>query len=231
MRPGLLVSVRSAEEAREALAGGADLIDVKEPSRGPLGSAEQGVIEQVLAAIAGRTPVSAALGELAEWKGGVVPEGVKFVKWGLANVGPDLHAILAMLVRWRGPGLPVLVAYADYRRANSPDPAVLAELACQLRFPAFLIDTGVKDTSTLLDWVEPAVLARIRFQLAYADVRVALAGSLGTTEIKALAPLAPEWFAVRGAACEGGRMGQVSSRRVRALTEVISAVQHRFHGD
>ena len=35
--PGLLVSVRSAAEAATALAGGADLIDVKEPSRGPLG--------------------------------------------------------------------------------------------------------------------------------------------------------------------------------------------------
>lgn len=30
----LLVSVRSAEEARDALAGGADLIDLKEPTQG-----------------------------------------------------------------------------------------------------------------------------------------------------------------------------------------------------
>ena len=37
--PQLLVSVRSAEEARAALEGGAALIDVKEPSRGSLGSA------------------------------------------------------------------------------------------------------------------------------------------------------------------------------------------------
>ena len=34
---GLLVSVRSAEEAEIALAGGANLIDIKEPSRGALG--------------------------------------------------------------------------------------------------------------------------------------------------------------------------------------------------
>ena len=33
----LLVSVRSAEEAEIALAGGADVIDVKEPRRGALG--------------------------------------------------------------------------------------------------------------------------------------------------------------------------------------------------
>ncbi|MBY0228781.1 MAG: (5-formylfuran-3-yl)methyl phosphate synthase, partial [Gemmataceae bacterium] len=35
--PGLIVSVRSADEARIALENGADLIDVKEPSRGALG--------------------------------------------------------------------------------------------------------------------------------------------------------------------------------------------------
>ena len=38
----LLVSVRSAAEAEEALAGGAALIDVKEPANGPLGKAPQG---------------------------------------------------------------------------------------------------------------------------------------------------------------------------------------------
>ena len=36
---GLLVSVRSASEARVALAAGVDVIDVKEPNRGSLGAA------------------------------------------------------------------------------------------------------------------------------------------------------------------------------------------------
>ena len=41
---GLLVSVRSAEEAITAVKAGADLIDVKEPARGPLGMAEAEVV-------------------------------------------------------------------------------------------------------------------------------------------------------------------------------------------
>jgi uncharacterized protein (UPF0264 family) len=65
----LLVSVRSAAEAEAALAGGAALIDVKEPARGSLGRADEAVIRAVLGAVAGRRPVSAALGELAEKKG------------------------------------------------------------------------------------------------------------------------------------------------------------------
>src|SRR5215212_6095908 len=55
--PGLLVSVRNVEEAHRALEGGAALIDVKEPSRGALGRADDNVIAAVVAAVAGRRPV------------------------------------------------------------------------------------------------------------------------------------------------------------------------------
>src|SRR5438552_1913494 len=61
--PGLLVSVRSADEVKAALAGGADLIDVKEPAKGPLAPAEAEVVAAVIDKVGGRVPVSAALGE------------------------------------------------------------------------------------------------------------------------------------------------------------------------
>ena len=59
----LPVSVRSAAEAEAALAGGAAVIDVKEPDRGVLGRADGAVIAAVAGAAAERAPVSAALGE------------------------------------------------------------------------------------------------------------------------------------------------------------------------
>jgi hypothetical protein len=72
----LLVSVRNAWEAGEALAGGADLIDVKEPRRGSLGAASPATwldVRQALSRAAlkeepqtGSVPLSAALGELLE---------------------------------------------------------------------------------------------------------------------------------------------------------------------
>lgn len=217
----LLVSVRSADEARAALAGGADLIDVKEPSRGPLGAADVGVIRGVLAVVDGRVPVSAALGEWLVWADQSVPDGLTYAKWGLA----DLRELQAWAVRQirtsRCARHPVLVAYADFRRARSPDPEWLAGAAARLRFPAFLLDTAGKDGSTLLDWIAPATLARIRFHLADAGVQVALAGSLDEAAIRTLAPLVPDWFAVRGAACVGGRNGTVCPDRVRRIRTVI----------
>src|SRR4051812_11568172 len=87
--PGLLVSVRSAAEAEAALRGGATLIDVKEPAHGPLGRAEDAVIAAVLQRVAGRLPVSAALGELVDAGSGACPcPPLSFVKWGLAGVVP-----------------------------------------------------------------------------------------------------------------------------------------------
>ena len=63
----LLVSVRDASEALAALAGGADIIDVKEPTRGSLGMADGDAVAGVVEAVGERVPVSAALGELCEW--------------------------------------------------------------------------------------------------------------------------------------------------------------------
>ncbi len=82
----LLVSVRSAAEAEAALAGGAHVIDVKEPSRGSLGRADDATIDEVVRVVAGRRPVSAALGELHDF--GEWPEclpQLQFVKWGLSK--------------------------------------------------------------------------------------------------------------------------------------------------
>ena len=60
----LLVSVRTAAEAQSALAGGADIIDIKEPNRGPMGQADAAIIQAITATVGSQAPVSAALGDL-----------------------------------------------------------------------------------------------------------------------------------------------------------------------
>ncbi len=112
----LLVSVRSVAEARAALAGGATLIDVKEPARGSLGRADAGAIEQILAAVGGRAPVSAALGEWADDPGTIPDIGLTYVKWGLASCRrrPEWRREMTrILARQHRPQL-VLAAYADW---------------------------------------------------------------------------------------------------------------------
>ncbi len=59
----LLVSVKNAEEAMAALAGGADLIDAKDPAAGALGAVSLDVLRDIHSTVAGLRPVSAALGD------------------------------------------------------------------------------------------------------------------------------------------------------------------------
>jgi uncharacterized protein (UPF0264 family) len=235
--PGLLVSVRSPAEAEAALAGGADLIDIKEPSRGALGRADDPTIDAVLKVVAGRRPVSAALGELSDGTPFRLDSRLDFVKWGLAGFnsaahrragGPSWQERLASELSREHKPQAVVVAYADWQCAEAPRLDEVVDFACARSGNVLLIDTHCKEPGkltsdrrpTLLDWLTPAEVNAVCQRCRAAGVRIALAGSLGVTEIEQLRGAAPAWFAVRGAVCERGhRQGEVQADRVRRLAE------------
>jgi uncharacterized protein (UPF0264 family) len=227
--PQLLVSVRDLGEAVAARSGGADLIDVKEPARGPLGRADEATSRGIVEFMAGRCPLSAALGELAENENLPDVAGLDFVKWGLAGAGPDwrprLKRALQRAAEVRGRS-GVVVAYADAARAGAPPADEVAAFAAEKPGRVLLIDTFAKGPPrrTLLDWLGVEQVRAICERCHTAEGRVALAGSLGEAEILTLLPAGPDWFAVRGAACVGGkRDARVSPRRVRYLKEMLAA--------
>jgi uncharacterized protein (UPF0264 family) len=223
---GLLVSVRSAVEAAEALAGGADLIDVKEPARGSLGRADNAVLADVVAAVAGRRPVSAALGELVDADLSV-PEGCAFVKWGLAGAGRNWPARWEEAFR-RSAGRAVVVAYADWQCAAAPALDEVVAFARRRPGSVLLVDTHCKDPNpqgrrpTLLDWLPLPWLADLVATCHASEVRVALAGSLGPADVEQVRQLRPDWIAVRAAACaRSERHGSVCRDQVRCLKELV----------
>jgi uncharacterized protein (UPF0264 family) len=224
----LLVSVRSVAEAEAALEGGAALLDVKEPANGPLGRADDETIAAVVRRVAGRLPVSAALGELVRQPFPYVGGGLSYVKWGLAGYAdrdwPGDLAAATRATEARAPGCrAVTAAYADWGRAGAP--AVDEVVAFVRRRPGsvLLLDTYDKQPGrTLLDSLSVREVGRLVGSCRAAGVRVALAGSLGPEQLRQLLPLRPDWFAVRGAACEGNdRRGAVSARRVRDLVRLL----------
>ena len=228
--PGLLVSVRTAEEVAAALAGGADLIDVKEPAKGPLAPAEAEVVAAVIDAVDGKVPVSAALGE---WSPNAITEAhwhlelpLQYVKWGLAGYAPAPGWGEDLLDTRRE--LPVgmemvAVAYADWERSKSVPPGELVKFAKRFRFRAFLLDTFGKDGKTLLDFVKPPVVAELVESLRRVGVRVALGGSLRPEQVKQLKGVNPDWYAVRTSACAGGkRDGVIDTSRVKKWKDAIA---------
>ena len=67
----MLASVTGPEEAETAIAGGADIIDLKDPARGALGAVEPEVVRRSVAAIGGRRLVSAVAGVTAHSQKGM----------------------------------------------------------------------------------------------------------------------------------------------------------------
>ncbi len=223
----LLVSVRSATEARAAVEGGAGFVDVKEPARGPLGRADYHVWAEVRAAVPHGTPMSVALGELNEWRGDA-PErawfhGFAFRKLGLAGAGPRWAEAWARLRREWGDGPSwVAVVYADWQAADAPPPehvldAALASDDCA----GVLIDTWDKSRPSPVDlsWSRWFDRARRGGRLT------ALAGGLDVSAILRLAQLRPDVVAVRGAACANGdRDAEVQAERVAELARAAAGV-------
>ncbi|HXG11428.1 MAG TPA: (5-formylfuran-3-yl)methyl phosphate synthase [Gemmataceae bacterium] len=230
-RSGLLVSVRSVAEAEAALAGGAALIDIKEPRRGSLGPASYKTIRAIIDQVAGRRPVSAALGELLETNLPLARIPLAYAKWGLAGCAqcPDWPArwhAAAERLRQVAPGCrPVLVAYADWGRAQAPQPETLFTFALLSHCDTLLLDTWRKDGTTLLDWLSAAAVIRLCRDCRQAGIRVALAGSLGRSQILELRAAEPDWFAVRGAVCHGGRRdAAIDPEAVRRLADLVAGL-------
>jgi len=224
----LLVSIRALSEADAALRGGADMLDVKEPARGSLGRADSDVVATVLDRYYRTIPVSAAMGELDCTPIEPPCPGLAYVKWGLSGWGdnPAWQSVLTNIRMTLLGCCPecqlVPVAYADWRRAAAPAPEEILCFACSAGCGAMLIDTWQKDGSTLLDWMSLSDAARIVEKCKASRITVALAGSLGPDQIKALMPLDVDWFAVRGAAChESARGNTICEERVRTLADLV----------
>jgi uncharacterized protein (UPF0264 family) len=209
---------------------GADLVDVKEPMRGPLGMAEAEVVGAVLKTVGAKIPVSAALGE---WSPNALTDAVwhlelplSFVKWGLAGYaahpgwGEDI-----LDTRRQVPARihVVAVAYADHAKAKSIPPAEVAKFAKRYRYAAFLLDTFSKDGKTLLDHLSPEELTEIVQSLKGGGVKVAVGGSLKLEQLKHVLPAEPDWVAVRGGVCVGGkRTGDLDPARVKKWKETVA---------
>jgi uncharacterized protein (UPF0264 family) len=125
----LLVSVASAWEAREALAGGAEIIDAKDPLAGALGPVAVGVLRDIHAAIAGRRTLSAALGDATSEAGverdthAFFTAGASFVKIGF--LGIDSASRLAALAAAAIRGAAAVRAAAPTGCNQGPAPAPL----------------------------------------------------------------------------------------------------------
>jgi len=229
----LLVSVVSAQEARHALAGGADIIDVKDPREGALGAPSPGVLTEVVRVVGSAAPVSVALGDMPDLPHtaalaarGAALAGADYVKVGLRGVRELGRAVAVMSAVADAVGREAAVIAAAYADADALDPpafapAWLPELVERTGIAGALVDTCDKDGRGLYGWLSESELADLIARTRAAGASFAVAGQLTRDQ---LCRVQVDIVGVRSAVCRGGdRTGELDSELVAAAIAELRA--------
>lgn len=222
----MLASVRSAEEAEIALAGGADIIDLKDPAKGALPVES---VRAIIARIARRRPVSAAVGDLPMDPSPLLAAardmagaGVDYVKVGLFPDAkrPDCIRALAGLsgsVRLIG------VMFAD----REPDLS-LFPLMKEAGLAGAMVDTAGKGEGRLLDHMSAAEIAAFAAACREFGFLCGLAGSLEAPDVPRLLPYNPDYLGFRGALCRArDREAGLDAVAFAAIRDLIPRQERR----
>lgn len=221
---GFLASVTDRAEAQLAVEVGADIIDCKDPAKGALGALSPGVIRGIVAAVAGRRPVSATVGDLPTEAGRLVgavrrtaAAGVDYVKLGLFRAEGIEDVLIDLSPLARRHRL-IAVLFADL----APRLEILPDLA-DAGFAGVMLDTAGKGKGTLLDHAGLALLRDFVEQAHDLELMCGLAGSLGVAQIPDLLPLGADYLGFRGAMCEQGRSSALSREAMRSVRRCLCA--------
>lgn len=223
-RPGMLASVTSVEEAQIALAGGADIIDLKNPEQGALGALPLSVIREIVAAVGQRKPLSATIGDLpmqpqllTEAVINTAATGVDIVKIGFFGRVGHAECIRAMESLTAQGTVIVAVLFAD----AAPDFGLLAQMA-QAGLHGVMLDTATKNGKRLRHYLDDKILQQFVEHAGSLGLLTGLAGSLATADIPALAKIGPDYLGFRGALCHGSdRKASLDSLKLREVRGVL----------
>ncbi len=224
------------KEALEAIAGGADIIDVKNPIEGALGANYPWVIKQIKEVTPKNLKVSCTLGEVGNLPGsvalaalGAASLGVDYIKVGLYGIKTPEEAIFLLQTVKRAakecnPKIKIAIAgYADAEKIGAINPLLIPEIAHQAKADVAMIDTSVKDGKNLFDHLTKEQLKKFVDSAHCLGLEAALAGSLRKQDLPIVYSLGADIAGLRGAACTNSNRvtGQINRKLVSELVEVV----------
>ncbi|MEM2904914.1 MAG: (5-formylfuran-3-yl)methyl phosphate synthase [Candidatus Bathyarchaeia archaeon] len=238
----LLVSVVNRLEAQEAVRGGADIVDVKNPLEGALGAQRPSIIREVSEALPPGCELSATIGDLPNLPGtaslaalGAVVAGADYVKAGLFGVSTvrDAAALLASIVEavesYDAAKRVVAAGYADYQAFGSIAPALLPSAAAKAGCYGILVDLKAKGSSSLFDHYGEDELKSLITAAHSLGLKVALAGGLGERDIARILALEADIIGVRRAVCSSKDWvaAQLDGRLVASFKDALQRAAYR----
>jgi len=219
-----LASAMSPAEADLALAGGADLIDLKDPSKGAFGALPLDAVKKIVGLVGRRRPVSAVLGDqplppkvLSDLASAYIEAGVDYLKVGFRPDGSRAAAIQALQPLAARTKL-IAAFFADLEEV---DAATLA-LVARAGFTGAMLDTAEKSGDRLITKLGIAGLSRFVEACRESGLVSGLAGALETPDIPRLLSLRPGFLGFRGALCkQGKRTDGLDAEAIKIVRDLI----------
>jgi uncharacterized protein (UPF0264 family) len=148
--------------------------------------------------------------------------GVDFIKVGLHGPGNESEALtLLQEIQQAVREYPVSViaaGYADYSRCGALDPACLPHVAAAAGIRGCLLDTAVKDSRALFDFLKPKQLHTMAEKIHSAGLLFGIAGALGEKDLSPARDLGADIVGMRTAVCRNNqRSGPLEAERIRRL--------------
>jgi (5-formylfuran-3-yl)methyl phosphate synthase len=230
----LMISVISGAEARAAIKGGAEILDIKNPYEGALGAQPPGIIREIRSIAPDGLAVSAAIGDMPHLPGtaslaalGAAVCNVDYIKVGLFGQRNETEAIAILSEIKRSVqdyDISIIAAlYADYERAATIDPKLLPGIAAKARIQGCLLDTAIKDGRGLFDFIHPDVLQYLIKKARDADIQFGIAGGLTEQDLPLIRELNPDIAGFRTAVCRNQqRLGDLDPTLVQKLKDRLS---------
>lgn len=230
----LLVSVRGKNDAIEAVAGGAHIIDAENPKTS-LGTAYPLNIYTIRKCTPLDRLVSTNIGEkqfiwstAAQAAVGVAFAGADIIKVGLAdlNISQAIRIMRDIVhhVQYWFPWkilIPTFFADDDLRKILDPVKGGF-EVALRSKAQGVLIDTFNKTIGKgILDYLSLKEIRLFVKNCHNCGLDAWLAGSITKEQLPTLWRLGVDVICVRGAACEDGRIGSVNRKLVKELVQTI----------
>jgi len=228
------------KEAAEAIAGGADIIDVKNPQEGALGANYPWVIKRIKEITPKNLEVSCTLGDVGNFPGsvslaalGAASLSVDYIKVGLYGIKTPQDAIFLLqnvrkAAKDCNPKIKVAVAgYADAEKIGTVNPLMIPEIANKAQVDVAMMDTSVKDGKNLFDHLSIDSLKKFVYLAHDFGLKVALAGSLRKQDLPVIYGLGADIAGLRGAACTNNNRvtGQITRKLVSDLVEAVKQVE------
>ncbi len=232
-----LVSVVNEKEARMAVKGGADIIDVKNPAEGSLGANFPWIVRNVRKAVPKKIEVSATIGDFPNLPGtaalaslGAASCGVDYVKVGLFGTKNEKEAVALASAVVRAVKTYnfnnhkktkiVIAGYADFKKIGSVNPFLLPKIASKVGADFVMIDTAIKNGSNLFGFFSLPELKKFVDQAHKKNLGAAFGGSLKKEDVKKLFLTGVDVAGFRTAVCAGGnRLDEISMKRVSELKQ------------